>query len=100
MGRKDATMGANRFGLHRSLCGFAADRDRRPPFRALSVSQESHPSPRRGVLFSVAVEGLPFGLHALFSALSSLGRHSRPIFVENTRGPIKKTLQKGLYLIS
>ena len=25
--------GANRFGLHRSLCGFAADRDRRPPFR-------------------------------------------------------------------
>ena len=40
-------MGANRFGLHRSLCGFAADRDRRPPFRALSVSQESHPSPRR-----------------------------------------------------
>ena len=27
--------GANRFGLHRSLCGFAADRDRRPPFRAL-----------------------------------------------------------------
>ena len=34
--RKDATMGANRFGLHRSLCGFAADRDRRPPFRVCS----------------------------------------------------------------
>ena len=33
--RKDARGGANRFGLHRSLCGFAADRDRRPPFRAL-----------------------------------------------------------------
>ena len=33
--RKDARVGANRFGRHRSLCGFAADRDRRPPFRAL-----------------------------------------------------------------
>ena len=33
--RKDARGGANRFGLHRSLCGFAADRDRRPPFRAV-----------------------------------------------------------------
>ena len=35
--RKDARVGANRFGLHRSLCGFAADRDRRPPFRALGL---------------------------------------------------------------
>ena len=35
MDRKDATEGANRFGLHRALCGFAADRARRPPFRAL-----------------------------------------------------------------
>ena len=33
--RKDAKGGANRFGLHRSLCGYAADRARRPPFRAL-----------------------------------------------------------------
>ena len=43
--RKDAKGGANRFGLHRSLCGFAADRDRRPPFRALSVSWTPCPSP-------------------------------------------------------
>ena len=33
---KNARGGANRFGLHWSLCDFAADRDRRPPFRALS----------------------------------------------------------------
>ena len=33
--RKDARVGANRFGLHRSLCDFAADRARRPPLRAL-----------------------------------------------------------------
>ena len=56
--RKDARGGANRFGLHRSLCGSAADRDRRPPFRALSRSSRlfgagkwraSAPSPKRGV---------------------------------------------------
>ena len=35
--RKDARGGANRFGLHRSLCGFAADRSRHPPFRTLSL---------------------------------------------------------------
>ena len=32
-------------GLHRSLCGFAADRARRPPVRALSVSWSPCPSP-------------------------------------------------------
>ena len=47
--RKDARGSANRFGLHRSLCGFAADRDRRPPFRALSVFREHHPTPLKGV---------------------------------------------------
>ena len=36
--RKDARGGANRLGLHRSLCGFAADRARRPPFRAFDCS--------------------------------------------------------------
>ena len=34
---------ANSFGLHRSLCGFAADRARRPPFRAWSISREVYP---------------------------------------------------------
>ena len=56
--RKDARGGANRFGLHRSLCGSAADRARRPPFRALGPSsrlfgaekwRDSAPSPKRGV---------------------------------------------------
>ena len=34
---KDATMGANCLGLHRALCGSAADHDRRPSFRAFPV---------------------------------------------------------------
>ena len=38
--RKDAIVGAKRLGLYRSLCAFAADRARRPPFRALSVPTE------------------------------------------------------------
>ena len=58
MDRKDARGSAKRLGLHRSLCGSAADRDRRPPFRAWSFPRELLPSPRRGALFSVAVEGL------------------------------------------
>ena len=45
--RKDARGDANRFGLHRSLCGFAADRDRRSPFRALSVFRK-HRNARDG----------------------------------------------------
>ena len=32
---------AKRLGLHRALCGFAADRARRPPFRALAFSKAS-----------------------------------------------------------
>ena len=36
--RKDARGVANRLGLHRALCGFAADRARRPPFRAFDCS--------------------------------------------------------------
>ena len=35
--RKDAKGGANHFGLYRSHCGFAADYDRSPPFRASRV---------------------------------------------------------------
>ena len=37
MGPQRRKGGANRFGLHRSLCGSAADRARRPPFRAFSI---------------------------------------------------------------
>ena len=66
--RKDATVGAKRLGLHRALCGFAADRARRPPFRALSFFGVSPVAPQgRSVLrslFSV--------LCSLFSVLCSL----------------------------
>ena len=64
---KDATVGAKRLGLHRALCGFAADRARRPPFRALSIFGVSPVAPQgRSVLRS------------LFSVLCSPGRRSRP----------------------
>ena len=65
--RKDATVGAKRLGRHRALCGFAADRARRPPFRALSFFGVSPVAPQgRSVLRS------------LFSVLCSPGRRSRP----------------------
>lgn len=32
-------------GFHRALYGYAADRDRRPSFRALSISRRLHSSP-------------------------------------------------------
>ena len=48
--RKDATVGAKRLGLHRSLCGFAADRDRRPPLRALSAFSFPFERPFRGAI--------------------------------------------------
>ena len=52
--RKDATVGAKRLGLHRALCGFAADRARRPPFRALSFFGVSPVAPQgRSVLCSL-----------------------------------------------
>ena len=66
--RKDARGGANRFGLHRSLCGFAADRDRRPPFRALPFSRELHSSCACRALCSRGRFGA-LRLHALFSVL-------------------------------
>ena len=87
--RKDATVGAKRLGLHRALCGFAADRARRPPFRALSFFGVSPVAPQgRSVaveglalractlssLFSVAVEGLAL----CACTLCFPGRRSRP----------------------
>ena len=76
--RKDATVGAKRLGRHRALCGFAADRARRPPFRALSFFGVSPVAPQGR---SVAVEGLALWactLRSLFSVLCSPGRRSRP----------------------
>ena len=70
---KTQCVGANRFGLHRSLCGFAADRDRRPPFRAWAVFRSLFGAGKWGAgrrtalaphlsckicVFALAVEGL------------------------------------------
>ena len=76
--RKDATVGANRLGLHRALCGFAADRARRPPFRALSFFGVSPVAPQgRSVLRS------------LFSVLCSLfsGAAKPPLWRDSVEIP-------------
>ena len=87
--RKDATVGAKRLGLHRALCGFAADRARRPPFRALSFFGVSPVAPQGR---SVAVEGLALRactLRSLFSVLRSLfsGAAKPPLWRDSVEIP-------------
>ena len=74
-------MGAKRLGLHRSLCGSAADRARRPPFRVWSISR----NPTRRALAARSV------LRSLFSVLRDASA-SLPFSVFRSPGRVSAPL--------
>ena len=80
--RKDAKGGANRFGLRRSLCGYAADRDRRPPVRALPFLGNFIRRPNGALLYLLNL------LHLLLGRPSDI-RRSFPQRRKGRREPLR-----------